>query len=65
MVSRKACPEVPLRVEYQLTDTGLLLMPFIAQLIDWAKEHFNEVVKDASLNTVSPQIHCPRCSPLG
>lgn len=46
LVSRKAYPEVPPRVEYRLTETGKSLMPFITQLIGWAKEHFDDVVKD-------------------
>ncbi len=44
LVSRKVYPEVPPRVEYKLTETGLSLMPFITQLIGWAKEHFDDVV---------------------
>lgn len=50
LVSRKAYPEVPPRVEYQLTDTGLSLMPFVTQLICWAREHFDEVVKDVVID---------------
>lgn len=43
LVSRKVYPEVPPRVEYTLTDTGCSLMPSISSLIDWAKEHFDDV----------------------
>ena len=46
LVHREVYPEVPPRVEYSLTDTGKSLMPAILALIDWGKEHFNEVVTD-------------------
>nr|WP_255417227.1 helix-turn-helix domain-containing protein [Proteiniphilum sp. X52] len=46
LVHREVYPEVPPRVEYSLTDTGNSLMPAIMALIDWGKEHFNEVVTD-------------------
>ena len=46
LVHREVFPEVPPRVEYSLTETGKSLMPVIIALIDWGKEHFNEVVTD-------------------
>ena len=46
LVHREVYPEVPPRVEYSLTDTGKSLMPAIMALIDWGKEHFDEVVTD-------------------
>jgi len=46
LVHREVYPEVPPRVEYSLTETGRSLMPAITALIDWGKEHFNEVVTD-------------------
>jgi DNA-binding HxlR family transcriptional regulator len=46
LVHREVFPEVPPRVEYSLTDTGRSLMPVLTALIDWGKEHFNEVVTD-------------------
>ncbi|MBP3775055.1 MAG: helix-turn-helix transcriptional regulator [Bacteroidaceae bacterium] len=46
LVARKVYPEVPPRVEYSLTDTGKSLMPSINSLIEWAKHHFDDVVKD-------------------
>ena len=46
LVHREVYPEVPPRVEYSLTETGKSLMPAIMALIDWGKEHFNEVVTD-------------------
>ena len=46
LVHREVYPEVPPRVEYSLTETGKSLMPALAALIAWGKEHFNEVVTD-------------------
>ena len=44
LVHRQVFPEVPPRVEYSLTETGCSLMPVLTTLIDWGKEHFDEVV---------------------
>ena len=46
LVHRKVFPEVPPRVEYSLTETGRSLMPALSALIEWGKEHFDEVVTD-------------------
>ena len=46
LVHRQVFPEVPPRVEYSLTDTGKSLMPIITALIEWGKEHFEDVVTD-------------------
>jgi len=46
LVHREVYPEVPPRVEYSLTGTGRSLMPVLTALIDWGKEHFDEVVTD-------------------
>ena len=44
LIHRQVYPEVPPRVEYSLTPTGQSLMPSIISLVDWAKEHFDDVV---------------------
>ena len=46
LVHRKVYPEVPPRVEYSLTESGQSLMPALTALIDWGKQHFNEVMSD-------------------
>jgi DNA-binding HxlR family transcriptional regulator len=46
LVHRQVYPEVPPRVEYSLTETGKSLMPVITALINWSKEHFEDVVTD-------------------
>lgn len=45
LVSRKVYPEVPPKVEYTLTETGLSLVPFIVQLTEWAQKHMKSIVK--------------------
>lgn len=44
LVHREVYPEVPPRVEYSLTETGKSLMPSLTSLIEWGKEHFDDVV---------------------
>jgi DNA-binding HxlR family transcriptional regulator len=39
LVTRKIYPEVPPRVEYQLTEVGYSLIPHILHLVEWALEH--------------------------
>ena len=48
LVNRQVYAEVPPRVEYSLTETGLSLMPSIISLLEWAQEHFNEVVTESN-----------------
>lgn len=45
LVSRKVYPEVPPKVEYSLTETGLSLVSFIVQLTEWAQKHMKSIVK--------------------
>ena len=46
LVHREVFSEVPPRVEYSLTDPGRSLMPVLLALIEWGKNHFQEVVTD-------------------
>jgi DNA-binding HxlR family transcriptional regulator len=39
LVSRKVFPEIPPRVEYELTAMGMTLVPHISALSAWAEEH--------------------------
>jgi DNA-binding HxlR family transcriptional regulator len=46
LVSRKMYPEIPPRVEYELTELGRSLLPLIRQLQVWADEHFHLIRKN-------------------
>jgi Predicted transcriptional regulators len=43
LVSRKVYPEVPPRVEYQLTDLGQSLLPPLRGLVIWARENTQSI----------------------
>jgi DNA-binding HxlR family transcriptional regulator len=45
MVVREVFPEVPPRVEYELTDLGRCLLVPMQSLVDWVGNHWNEVKK--------------------
>lgn len=48
LVTRTVFPEVPIRVEYALTETGSSLVPIIQQLTDWAMQNMQS---DTSIYT--------------
>ena len=50
LLSRKAYPEVPPRVEYTLTPRGESLMPHLVSLIGWALENFDAILRDRNTN---------------
>jgi DNA-binding HxlR family transcriptional regulator len=39
-------PEIPPRVEYELTDLGRSLLPHIEQLAQWAEQHMDCILKN-------------------
>jgi DNA-binding HxlR family transcriptional regulator len=43
LVKRTVYPEVPVRVEYALTDSGRTLLEPLRSLQDWAIEHLDDV----------------------
>ena len=45
-VERKDFAEVPPRVEYSLTPRAHSLFPIVNQLIQWAKDHMEEILLD-------------------
>lgn len=45
LVKRTLYPEVPLRVEYQLTDLGRSFLVPMAALVDWANLHHPRIVE--------------------
>lgn len=46
LVKRKVYPEIPPRVEYELTDLGKSLLPVIENLVDWASKNMSVVMKN-------------------
>lgn len=45
LVKRTVFPEVPIRVEYELTNTGKTLVPIISMLTDWAQTNMKTIIK--------------------
>lgn len=45
-VERRVFAEVPPRVEYKLTARAHSLFPIINELIQWAKDHMDEIILD-------------------
>lgn len=54
LVNRKVYPEVPPRVEYQLTGLGRSLLPPLHELLTWAKENTNSI-KESRRNYYSKE----------
>lgn len=46
LISRKVYPEMPPRVEYELTDRGRSFMPVVQQLMDWAYHNLHSIITD-------------------
>ena len=45
LVKRMVYPEVPPRVEYQLTTMGERLIPLIRNMVEWARENRGEIIR--------------------
>jgi DNA-binding HxlR family transcriptional regulator len=45
LISRTVYPEIPPRVEYQLTELGRSLMPFLESLTGWAEKNIGTILK--------------------
>jgi DNA-binding HxlR family transcriptional regulator len=45
LISRTIYPEIPPRVEYELTNVGRSLLPHIRNLSDWAADNFEVIEK--------------------
>ncbi len=50
-VARKVFPEVPLRVEYSITPRALSFFSLVENMINWAKENMEEIIKDRTNST--------------
>ena len=49
-VAREVFPEVPPRVEYSLTPRALSFLPLVENMIKWATENMEEIIKDREKN---------------
>ena len=49
-VIREVFPEVPPRVEYSLTPRAHSFLPLVENMINWAKENMDEIIKDRTNN---------------
>lgn len=45
LVKRTVYPQIPPKVEYELTDRGRSLLPHLHQLVGWAKSNMDEIRK--------------------
>ncbi|MDR0832736.1 MAG: helix-turn-helix transcriptional regulator [Candidatus Symbiothrix sp.] len=61
LVMRKIYPEVPPRVEYQLTETGYSLIPHILNLVDWALEHKKAIIQSRENHEKGKTAYSPTC----
>ena len=50
-VTRKVFPEVPPRVEYTITPRALSFFSLVENMINWAKENMEEIIKDRTNST--------------
>lgn len=44
LINRTVYPEMPIRVEYELTETGRSLVPIIQELTQWAQAHMQSIL---------------------
>ncbi|HEX9511640.1 MAG TPA: helix-turn-helix domain-containing protein [Puia sp.] len=45
LIARKVYPEIPPRVEYQLTELGQSLMPYLESLTAWAEKNIGAILQ--------------------
>jgi len=51
-VHREVFPEVPPRVEYNLTPRAYSFLPLVENMIAWAKENMEEIIADREKNNL-------------
>jgi DNA-binding HxlR family transcriptional regulator len=60
LLTRELFPEVPLRVEYELTDLGHSLLLPMQGLVDWVKEKW-QCVKESRIEFDAHRAETPEC----
>lgn len=49
LIKRTIYPEIPPRVEYQLTDLGKSLLPFVTQMLSWASKNMELIIENRKI----------------
>jgi len=49
LVQRTVYPQIPPKVEYELTERGKSLLPHLHSLVNWANEHIGEIKESRRL----------------
>ena len=63
LVRRTVHPEVPPKVEYSLTQTGLSLVPIIVQLTEWAQNNMKTIMANRETVHVSETADTANADP--
>jgi DNA-binding HxlR family transcriptional regulator len=53
LVKRTVYPQIPPKVEYELTDRGRSLLPHLHQLVGWANNNMDEIRKSREMFEVA------------
>ena len=56
LVKRTVFPQVPIKVEYELTETGKSLVPIILSLTEWAQKNMKTIMKHRKNFTSSSKL---------
>ncbi|WP_298454525.1 helix-turn-helix domain-containing protein [uncultured Prevotella sp.] len=51
LISRKAYPEIPPRVEYCVSEFGETLIPHLIPIIEWGKTNHNKILFNRRINS--------------
>lgn len=55
IIERHIYPDVPPRVEYNLTVLGKSLLPHVESLIKWGQENFDQIMTNRQRNEENPK----------
>lgn len=54
LVKRTVYPQIPPKVEYELTDRGRSLLPHLHQLVGWAKNNMDDIRQSREVFDLTP-----------